>query len=190
MDDRGGPQGMATPLEQARGGRIAVATFAAQRAEHAPFSIDGFTAVAVSAVDAYSRHHQGSPFQEQAERNMADALSTLGYVAVDVFHYMDGKTKVADLYTHAVRIAATGIWGVGQYAPEDILEESNAAALLAALSFKCSAMWDDTSEVEMLEDSYARYASDAEETRLVFARRVRQLVETESAMGMAERQLR
>ncbi|MFE7172619.1 hypothetical protein [Streptomyces sp. NPDC057616] len=179
---------MATPVERARGGRIAVAAFAARRAEHEPFTIDGFTAVALLAVDAYAKYHQDPPFQDQAERGMADALSTLGETATAVFHYMDGTMKAADLYTRAARIAVTGIWGIGECAPDVISEENNAAALLAALSLTCSALWEDTTEVEMLDETYARYTSEAEDTRFAFARRVRRLVEAEAVRGAAVRQ--
>ncbi|KUN57276.1 hypothetical protein AQJ46_47855 [Streptomyces canus] len=161
------------------------------RTECEPFSIEGWIALALSAVDAYASHHQDPPFQAQAEENMADALSTLGETATDVLHFMDGKVKTVDLYNRAVRIAATDIWGPIPCESEGIAEEeANAAALLAALSLACAAMWDDTNSVEMLDAAYHRFTVEAEETRLVFARRVRQLVESDGAADLTRRQLR
>ncbi|MET9915346.1 hypothetical protein ABZZ74_53690 [Streptomyces sp. NPDC006476] len=180
---------MTTPLEQARGGRVALAVFAALRAEREPFSIEGWISLALAAVDAYASRNQDPPFQAQAERNMADALSTLGETATDVLHYMDGKAKAADLYNEAVRIAATGIWETVPFAAEKADEEANAASLLAALSLACSAMWDDTHSVEMLDGVYQRFTTEAEETRLVFARRVRRLVEADDRARLTSRQL-
>jgi hypothetical protein len=180
---------MATPLDQARAGYIAVSTFAAQRAAQEPFTIEGWIALALSAVDGYAQFHKDPSFQEQAERNMADALSTLGETATDVLHYMDGKEKADDLYTRAVRVAATGLWEPVPPAT-DGTEAENSVALLAALSLACSAMWDDTSSVEMLDGAYQRFTTEAEEIRLVLARRVRRLVEIENARGRARRQLR
>lgn len=182
---------MSTPLERARGGRVALAAFTAIRAGREPFSVEGWIALALSAVDAYANHHQDPPFQAQAERNMADALSTLGEVAADVFHFMDGKAKSVDLYYRAARITATNMWGPDPYESEGITEEEvNAAALLAALSLACAAMWDDAGSVEMLDAAYHRFTVEAEETRLVFARRVRQLVDSDDAANRTRRQLR
>ncbi|GGX55932.1 hypothetical protein [Streptomyces chartreusis] len=178
---------MATPLERARGGSIAVSVFASQRATQEPFTIEGWIALALSAVDGYARFHKDPSFQEQAEGSMADALSTLGETATDVLHYMDGKEKAADLYNRALRIAATGLWEPIPYAEEDA-EAANSAALLAALSLACSAMWDDTSSTEMLAGVYQRFTTEAEETRLVFARRVRRLVENDAPRRQARRQ--